>query len=172
MGVRGEFTTPLPLPIHMTPSCGPLAYSDLMLQKVEPDYITMEFTAFAQSGLNPDDPSTSITAGTYAGAEGRIGPGVYTVEINPTVIFSPTFSNQRAGYSFWLREPGHNPYPQIRCYWTDGNPDPSGCSVPVSLEIVIPEGITKQWYFDVFSYSTSSPAIVTISGQVFSIKKK
>jgi subtilisin family serine protease len=167
VGVDGEFTTPLSLPIHLTAACGG-GSSDMTVQKIGPNHIVMDLSSSAKYVQFPDQSGWGGTA-ARGYAEGRIISGTYTIEIAPVVT---TYNFVK--YIFSLSVPGNNPYFEFTCTWDNG--DPSECSVPVSTDIVIPEYATHHWDFGMHSatpYEFAGPTTtVTVSGRAFSIKPK
>jgi hypothetical protein len=163
VGVDGGFTTSLSLPIHLAASCGG-GSSDMTVQNIGPNHIAMDLSASAQY-FQLDPGWAGGTTREYA--EGHISSGTYTVEI------SPVFTGNGAGlYIFSLSVPGNSPYFELRCQWTPG--DPSGCSVPVSRDIVIPEHATHHWDYGMHFTTTYELTFLpgTVSGRAFSIRPK
>jgi hypothetical protein len=166
-GVDGGFNTPVSLPIYLAASCGG-GSSDMTVRNIGPNHIAMDLSASVIVTQDPLDPTGWYGATTREYAEGRIISGTYTVEI------SPVFTGDGVGlYIFSLSVPGGgSPYFERRCQWAPG--DPSGCTVPVSFDIVIPEHATHHWDYGMHF---SSPHVFTllpgtVSGRVFSIKQK
>ncbi len=166
LGTDGGFNTSVSLPIHLAASCGG-GSSDMTVQNIGPNHIAMDLSASFVLTQNPPD-TTWYGASTREYAEGRIISGTYTVEM------SPVFTGYGVGlYIFSLSVPGGgSPYFERRCQLTAG--DPSGCSVPVSFDIVIPEHATHHWDYGMHFSGPHTFTLLpgTVSGRVFSIKPK
>ena len=181
----GDEDTPLPLPANLAASCSPYSQSTMTLERIDPGYLTVSVSGMARRVNEPAVPppcdSYILTSSMTNGAWGRImGGRTYTVDVTPSVSFSPPDFFNLFGLTFQI-------YFSPHYVWVIGCRSEFGgvvCAVntqpyapaPLTVDVDVPgEGLIS-WALDTGVSSGSDgydpPADASMSGQVFSIRLK
>jgi hypothetical protein len=171
-GVKDQYGTPLALPIRQAVSCDSNASSYTTIQKIGPNHLTIDFTAFAHSLYIPD--SSNRVSGAATVSQGLIETGTYTIEINPVLTFSQLLTEYVA-IAFELFTP-LNPEPYMTFDCIERPPYAEDCSAgPRTREITIPENETHGWEFYIVAntgFAAGVPETLEISGRALSVQRK